>query len=646
MIDLHTHILPDWDDGAADRAVSDRMIEMAREDGITKIGLAPHVFRLTKHSTDGRGLKTRVREFLKQTRSLEVTIYPGAEVYVHPDMIAHIKDFDLTVNKSSYVFIEFPSTQVPSGTTSLVYQMMLAGLIPIISHPERNAAFARSPDLLFELIHQGALAQVTAQSLTGGFGPVVQKAAESFLRHGLVHLMASDAHNADTRPPLLSAAVEMAAKVVGPARAEALVTTIPAAILDNDQIPNIVEPVCPKKKGKPLFFSLDPTKSPSGDRHPKPTPRPPVPSRPVAFFLPAMYGGGAERIVLALAGGIASRGIPVHLVLARREGPFLAEVPGSVQIVDLHARRDLLALRALVRYLRKEKPRVLFSGLHTNLIALWARRLARGSTRVIVCEHNTLSSRVQHYASDARMRWMPRLIRWFYPWADGIVAVSEGVADDLAREAKIPRDRIRVIYNPIVTPELWTKALTPLEHPWFGPGQPPVILAVGRLTAQKDFPALIKAFAQVQNDHSARLLILGEGEDRPALEALIDQSGLKETVELPGFVINPYPYMAQAHTFVLSSLWEGLPGALIEAMFCGTRLIATDCPSGPKEILQDGRYGLLVPVGDVEALGRAIASALRGELTPPPRESWRPFELDHVVEQYLDLFSEGEAVQT
>ncbi len=254
MIDLHTHLLPDWDDGPADLAEAERMIEVARQDGITKIGLTPHVFRLTKHSNDGRGLKTRVREFIKQTRSPDLAIYSGAEVYVHPEMIAHIKEFDLTVNRSSYVFIEFPASQVPSGTTGLVYQMMLAGLIPIISHPERNAAFMRSPEILFELVGQGALAQVSAQSLMGGFGQTVQKTAESFLRHGLVHLMASDAHNADTRPPRLSAAVEMAAKVVGAAKAEALVTTVPAAILDNDQVPDLAEPLCPERKNKPFFL--------------------------------------------------------------------------------------------------------------------------------------------------------------------------------------------------------------------------------------------------------------------------------------------------------------------------------------------------------------------------------------------------------
>jgi glycosyltransferase involved in cell wall biosynthesis len=367
-----------------------------------------------------------------------------------------------------------------------------------------------------------------------------------------------------------------------------------------------------------------------------------VSSGPVAFFLPALHGGGAERIVLALAGGIASRGIPVHLVLARREGPYLSEVPGQVRVIDLGARRDLLALPALVGYLRRTRPRILISGLHMNLIALWARRLAVCSTRVIVCEHNTLSVRVRHYATDLRMRWMPKFIRWFYPWADGIVAVSEGVAEDLARATGIPRERIRVIYNPIVTPELQAKVMAPLEHPWFMPGQPPVILAVGRLTAQKDFPALIKAFAQARQRHSARLLILGEGEERPALQALIEKLELSESVQLPGFVINPYPYMAKSLAFVLSSRWEGLPGVLIEAMFCGARLISTDCPSGPREILRDGQYGLIVGVGDVEALGRAITRALEGELMSPPRESWRPFELDHVVGQYMALIAGGD----
>jgi protein-tyrosine phosphatase len=254
MIDLHTHLLPDWDDGAADRAEAERMIEVAREDGISKIVLTPHVFQMTKHGNDGSCLKARIQAFLEQSKSCWIDFFPGAEVYVHPDMIAHIKDFDLTINGSNYVFIEFPAQHLPGGATNLVYQMMLDGLIPIISHPERNAVFARSPEILYELIRQGAIGQVTSQSITGGFGTHVRKAAESFLRHGLVHLIASDAHNAEARPPRLSEAVKMAAKFVGTARAEAMVTTVPAAILENEQIPDLGESVSPPKKKQVVFF--------------------------------------------------------------------------------------------------------------------------------------------------------------------------------------------------------------------------------------------------------------------------------------------------------------------------------------------------------------------------------------------------------
>jgi protein-tyrosine phosphatase len=251
MIDLHTHILPDWDDGAADQAEADRMIELAREDGVSKIVLTPHVFRMTKHGTGAKGLKTRIRAFFKLAKAFDVDFYSGAEVYVHPDMIQHIKDFGLTVNGSNFVFIEFPADHVASDAPNLVYRMMLDGLIPIISHPERNAVFVRSPEILYDLIRYGAIGQVTAQSITGGFGTYVQKAAESFLRHGLVQLIASDAHNAETRPPRLSKAAEMAAKFVGTAMADAMVTTVPQAILDNEQIPNLGEPVRPTKKKRP-----------------------------------------------------------------------------------------------------------------------------------------------------------------------------------------------------------------------------------------------------------------------------------------------------------------------------------------------------------------------------------------------------------
>ena len=255
MIDLHTHFLPDWDDGAEDWPMVDRMAAVAKADGISGIALTPHVYRATKHGKqDGRDLKARTRAFIEQALSTGIDFFSGSEVYIHPEMIAHIKEFDLTINGSNYVFIEFPAQTLPTSASSLLYQLMLAGIVPIISHPERNAAMAGNPESLYDLVRQGAVAQVTAQSITGGFGETAKRAAETFVRHHLVHLIASDAHNAGDRAPRLAAAVEAAAKWVGRQTAEAMVTTVPAAILKNEEIPSLGEPQVPEKKGLRRFF--------------------------------------------------------------------------------------------------------------------------------------------------------------------------------------------------------------------------------------------------------------------------------------------------------------------------------------------------------------------------------------------------------
>jgi len=357
----------------------------------------------------------------------------------------------------------------------------------------------------------------------------------------------------------------------------------------------------------------------------------------LSIFVPSLRGGGAERVMVHLARGFAERGFRVDLVLAKAEGPYLAEVPPSVRVVDLKASRMLYSLPRLVRYLRKERPTALLSALdHANLVALWARDLARVPTRVVVSVRNTLSQATVH-APDQRAKWIPLGIRLFYPRAEAVVAVSQGVAEDLVRLTSLPREKIRVIYNPVVTPELFAKAEEPLDHPWFAPGEPPVILAVGRLTEQKDFPTLIRAFALVRAQRPARLMILGEGELRPQLEALVHELGLQDDVALPGFVANPFAYMARAAVFVLSSRWEGLPGALIQAMACGTPVVSTDCPSGPREILEDGRWGRLVPVGDVNALAEAMATTLDETEHPDVAARAKEFNVNYAVENYLKV---------
>ncbi len=358
----------------------------------------------------------------------------------------------------------------------------------------------------------------------------------------------------------------------------------------------------------------------------------------ISLFVPSMRGGGAERSMLTLARGFAGRGHEVDLVLAQAEGPYLAEVPGSVRVVDLEAPRVLSSLPALVRYLRRERPKAVLSAMgRANVIALWARRLAAGDTRLVVSERNALSFATRN-APSWRQKLMPRLAHRFYPWADGVVAVSDGVADDLSLVARLPRESITTIYNPVVSPELLEKSEAPLDHPWFAPDQPPVVLGVGRMMVQKDFPTLIRAFARIRADRPARLLILGEGEERPRLEALTRELGVEAEVSMPGFVKNPLPYMRRSSIFVLSSAWEGFPNVLVEALACGCPAISTDCLGGSAEILENGRYGKLVPVGDDGALAEVILSTLDAPIDPEVlRTRAGAFSRDDVLDRYLEI---------
>jgi glycosyltransferase involved in cell wall biosynthesis len=358
---------------------------------------------------------------------------------------------------------------------------------------------------------------------------------------------------------------------------------------------------------------------------------------PIAFYLPSLRGGGAERVIINLAQGLSERGLPVDVVLAAAEGAFLDHLPPSVRVVDLHAGRVLRSFVPLVGYLRRERPRALVSSLtHANVIALVAARLARRGTPVIATVHNTMSESSPQQSALRRALW-PALVRTVYPWASCVVAVSRGAADDLARSTGLARDEIEVVYNPVITPPVMALARQRPDHPWLTSQECPVILGVGRLTRQKDFPTLIRAFAEVRRTRGARLIILGEGEDRPALEALVAELGIAGDVALLGFSTNAVTYMAASALFVLSSAWEGLPTVLIEALAAGTRVVSTDCPSGPREILQDGRLGALVPVGDAAALAVAMADALDRPAALVPAAALAPFTADAAVDHYLRL---------
>jgi glycosyltransferase involved in cell wall biosynthesis len=205
-------------------------------------------------------------------------------------------------------------------------------------------------------------------------------------------------------------------------------------------------------------------------------------------------------------------------------------------------------------------------------------------------------------------------MRYLYPGVDRIIAVSEGVAEDTLRITRLPSSRVVVVRNPVVTSRLTELAAAPCPHPWLEAAEVPVILAAGRLTEQKDFATLLRAFARLHAQTPVRLIILGEGPLRRALDRLARQLGVSDEVALPGFTANPYAWMSRASQFVLSSAWEGSPNVLTEALALGLPAVSTDCPSGPREVLASGRYGILVPVGDAVGLAEAMRDTLAAPL--------------------------------
>jgi glycosyltransferase involved in cell wall biosynthesis len=303
-----------------------------------------------------------------------------------------------------------------------------------------------------------------------------------------------------------------------------------------------------------------------------------------------------------------------------------------------HASRALRHLPALARYLRTERPAALLSAkTPVNLMALWARRRAGVPLRLVVSERAQLSA-VATPDRPAKRSALPILATRFYPEADAIVAVSGGVADDLAALTGLERRRITVIYNAVVDDGFAERAAQPPPHPWLEDGGAPVLLAVGRLHRDKDYPTLLRAFARLRQQRPARLLILGEGPQLTELLTLANTLGIGAEVAMPGFVANPIAAMARAATLVLTSRSEGFGNVLAEALACGCPVVSTDCPSGPSEILDGGRYGRLTPVGDADALATALAATLD---TPTNRETLRgrghQFSADRAAEAYLDL---------
>ena len=341
--------------------------------------------------------------------------------------------------------------------------------------------------------------------------------------------------------------------------------------------------------------------------------------------------------MLHLGSCFAARGHAVDLVLAIPGGPLEGQIPSELRVVNLGAKRTVRALPAFARYLRRERPEALLSTLeHSNILAVWASWLARAGTRVVLREASDLVPTEQVKGVSPRV--LRALMRGCYRSANKIIAVSKSVEASLIANLGIPPRQIQTIYNPIVTADLQTKAAAPLDDDWFRAGAPPVVLGVGRLVPAKDFGTLLRAFVEVRAKRPARLVILGEGADRAALEKLTAQLGIQADVRMPGFDPNPLRYMSRSAVFALSSVHEGLPGALIQAMACGCRVVSTDCP-GAREILESGRRGPLVPIGDPPALARGIL-ALLDEADRSPARVPHPVERfgeKRAIDEYLEI---------
>ena len=391
----------------------------------------------------------------------------------------------------------------------------------------------------------------------------------------------------------------------------------------------------------------------------------------LALFIRSLKGNGAERSTVNLAIALAERGLPIDLVLVRAEGAFLKYVPSNVRIIDLKTKSgfkvlslaksrlsdftallpvigiqppiSLGAIPALTKYLKDERPRAMLSALDLcNIAAVIAAEMAGVDTRIVISQRNH-SSALFGGATRRKVSQRSPLLKRFYSRADAIVAVSDGVADDLAVCSDLPRSRIRTVYNAVFNEHLEREAAQEPDHPWFREPGGPIILGAGKFKRQKDFPTLLRAFARVRAERPARLLIVGDGPDRPSLTRLVAELGLGDDVSMPGFAPNPFALMARSDLFVLSSAFEGLPGVLIQALACGCPVVSTDCPSGPVEILEGGKYGPLTPVGDVAALAAAISATLDA---PPDRSALKArgafFNGERAADAYLSVLL-GEA---
>ncbi|MCP4683055.1 MAG: glycosyltransferase [Desulfobacterales bacterium] len=357
----------------------------------------------------------------------------------------------------------------------------------------------------------------------------------------------------------------------------------------------------------------------------------------IAIFVSFSGKGGVERMLINLMGGLTALGCKVDLLPVKTRSLCLSDIPSDINVIPLNTSHTRTSLKSLVRYLKNTRPRALLAAKdRANQTAILARFISGVKTRIVVRVGTTVSAALEGKGRSFKyFRYLP--MRVLYPRADEIVVVSQGVAREMARITGLPVSHFHVLANPVISSRMTRLAYEKADRPWFN-GPEPLIVGAGRLTRQKDFITLIKAFAGLQARCPSRLVILGEGRDRSKLEALATDLGIGDRVDLPGHTSNPYAYMRRASLFVLSSMWEGSPNVLTEALALGTPVVATDCPSGPRDILANGRYGELVPVGDDKQMADAMFSTLAN---PPEKnkllQAVKAYTVENSSKKYLEI---------
>ncbi|KAA9395875.1 glycosyltransferase [Haloarcula sp. CBA1130] len=365
----------------------------------------------------------------------------------------------------------------------------------------------------------------------------------------------------------------------------------------------------------------------------------------LAFFIPDLSVGGAEQVAITIVNGLAERGYDIDLLLSRASGELQSELSEQVSVVELPPSKTPAVgvaahLPSLVSYLHREKPAALFPHLeHPSIVCLTINRLLDTDTTVIPTQHSAFGHGVESTPKD---RVVERVVPHLYPASDQIISVSEGVADSLVNQTPVDRGDVSVLHNPVDVERIRERASQPVDHDWVENSDRDVVLFVGRHAGQKNLNGWVRAFEQVvDRNPDVRAIIAGKGQCREDVVATVEQRGLSDVVSLPGYVDNPYRYMSKADTFLLSSRYEGLPTVLIECLSVGCPVVSTDCPSGPREILSDGEYGTLVPVGDVDGLANAVCDTLA---SPPDPERLRSragdFSPQPVFDEYERFLTE------